>query len=736
VAAEGEEEVMLLYRKPSTRATRMRKDVADHSASAVVIAPASSSSSSVAQSMTSLSPEQLVLVFFKRAAGPVNLPRYLSYCGVKDVQLRGGTGEAYQLTQQQIFQCSNDRLETAVRALSNLTALIFTPADTSAAAGTPWVGQMCWVLPAHQPVAVALARVCEAAVPLQLPPLLDSNVVAHMEKSKGSSDAMLWACPVELVGAPKGFVVPTASSVDSDLAKDLPEVPDAERQATSTRTSPSSSAAGTSVKKIELAPSPVSLRAVQQRQRCLHRLHQLRLAYGGLLPRLHAAHTLDELCHLVFSHDVDTCQTLGRLLHVRVFAETASLPTPTAFDALSHPTVMRTGSGRTSTPARAKNLVDDLSSFLGNPLQLDTLLPLVGTSARHPQEEALLQHLVNLLKVATAVDATTWGPMAAMASWRCTDGVYVVHHASRVRALRRVVAEANFYGLPRFLRSIRAATTGGGGGGDGCWMQPTALLRAQSRYTDQFYLTPDALDPASFIQPDPMQVQLVQEELITLQRTHGVFCLVVGEADEVVCLLRDHLACVGRSWQHLTKKEEDGGGAVKAEPSTGDDDEAAEGGGAVKDGGGGGQVDPASRSSVGIQRTAQFIDPLHHYVLRTIEAARQHECEMKRLRRAPLPGQCPTESAPAAAAPLPFSHVQWVDGGSTNRWSPNTYYYGLVYMVVLETDEWETEEVSLATEGLLPATAIHISEDASTETLRPPRPPTYYVNAMLELWRS
>ncbi|KPA80527.1 hypothetical protein ABB37_04737 [Leptomonas pyrrhocoris] len=736
-----EEEVTLVYRKPSTRSTRPQReaagalrddavrDAASHGAVAS-FAPSYSSSTS--------SPETSTLAFMQRATGQVNLARYLAHCGVEDVQLRSESGEAvYAVTQDQVFHCSNDRLETAFQALRNIESLLLTPADTSSASGTPWVGHVCWVRPAHQQAMVALARVCEAAVPLQLPSLVDASVLAIMDGKERSR--MTWRLSLALA---EGRRTHRSSRISNDASDSAGSVV-AEKSgaagtvaalfAASSQQPTSTSAAATNV---ELVPSPVRLSDVHRRLRLLRRLRQLRNAYGTLLPRLHSAGTNTELCRCLFSHDADTCQTLRRLRELWMSAGAS-----TALPELSDPfpmSIPRTrGGAAAGISSRAKALYDVLSSFLGNPLLLDTLLPFVGISARHPHEEALLQHLVAQLKEDTAVDAATWGPMAAMASWRCTDGFYVVQHAARVRALRRVLAAAQFYGLPRFLRSIRAtasmaaagtaaATSVLSGGESSNWMKPTTLLRAQAREADQFFLTPDLLDPASFTQPDSMQVQLVQEELITLQRAHGAFCLVVGEADEIVTLVHDHLAFAGRRWQHVVKKHEEEGGVVKTERPAEDDDEEGDGIHARAN------APSSSFTARETQARSSPRDPLYGYVLRTVDAAHRHALEK---------AQPPHQSASSATAvthavPLPFSHVQWVEGGSTNQWSPSTHYYGLVYMVVLETDEQETEEGSLVTEGLLPETAISITEGDGAATLRPPRSPTYCLNAMLELWRS
>ncbi|KPI90695.1 hypothetical protein ABL78_0131 [Leptomonas seymouri] len=738
---DGEEEVTLVYRKPSAHSARSQSGAAGAAATTLPPDAAGTSSVSVAPHSTaasSSSPEKSVLSFVQRATGLVNLSRYLSHCAVRDARLCSADGQGvYEVTQEQIFHCSTDRLETAIQALLNMESLVFTPVDTSSVSGTPWVGHACWVRPAQLQAMVALARVCEAAVPLQLPSLVDPTVAAVMDGKERSS--MTWVLPLEMAGAlkrsgPPANIAKAHESRDGNAA---------DKSGTAGATAPSFAAASTqststiTTANVELVPSPVRLSDVHLRLCCLRRLRQLRIAYGTLLPRLHSAGSITDLCRSLFSHETDACQTLGRLHQIWMTGgPPVSLP---ALNNSFPPSTAHALNGTDGSPARAKALRDLLSSFLGNPLLLDSLLPLAGISARHPQEEALLQHLVALLKQTTAVDASTWGPMAAMASWRCTDGLYVGQHAARVRALRRVLAEAQFYGLPRFLRSIRVASaTAAGevgttpyafsGSGDNCWMKPTALLRAQSRDLDRFFLTPDLLDPTSFMQPDSMQVQLVQEELITLQRSHCGFCLVVGEADEVVTLLHDHLAFMGRIWQHLAKKEEESS-AVKAEPSTGDSEEGSECCDARAS-----VPSPASCFAHKKQQHSRPIDPLHLYALRTVDAARRYEREKKKTQQQQQPDSASSSSAPSV--PLPFSHVQWVECGSTNKWSPNTHYYGLVYMVVLETDEWETDEVSLMTEGLLPGTAISIAEGEGAETLRPPQTPTYCVNSLLELWRS
>ena len=793
-AIAEDDEVTLLYRRPSTRTTKTQRGATAATSPPAVaggLASGLSESSSTAEAAGPASvtaaptPEESVLAFLRRATGTVNLSRYLTHCGVTDIQLRCSSSNnnnvdhdslVFKLTQQQVFHCSSDRLETAMRALWNLEALLFTPADTSRASGAPWVGQTCWVQRQHQQAVVALARVCEAAVPLQLPSMVDLAVMAIAGRQE--KEAMMWTLPMEQAGGLETKLPRSASALGYDVGETNLNrgSEDESKPNDASSVTPNAPATckdnhGSSVTTVQLVPSPVRLCEVHRRLRCLRRLAQLRIAYGRVLPRLHSASSLVELRRALFAHDAAACTTLSRLR--QLWMAGSSPFTSSAID-LGHHFSSAVVKDAEANLAHTQALSALLSSFLGNPALLDTLLPLVGISARHPQEEALLQHLVALLKKRTAVEAATWGPMAAMASWRCTDGLYVIQHASRVRALRRVLAEAQFYGLPRFLRSIRAApamqaaaavastnaaagvaSDRSSGGGDDSWLKPTALLRAQARYVDQFFLTPDTLDPTSFTQPDPMQTQLVQEELITLQRTHCAFCLVVGEADEIVSLVHGHLACAGHTWQQLTgkKKEEEAdeeeglggcGDGVKAEPSAGDDDDDDARDGEtneevvhLKAKAGEQHGGPTTLSSSVLSSSSEKhkarkrsrVDPLHRYVLRTVDAARHHDQSKKQ-------EQQQQQQATSPAARLPFCQVQWVEGGSTNLWSPHTHYYGVVYMVVLETDEWETEEVSLVTEGLLPGTAITIEEERDSEALRPPRPPTYCVNAMLELWRS
>ncbi|KAK7200080.1 hypothetical protein NESM_000057600 [Novymonas esmeraldas] len=667
---EEEEDVMLLYRKPSTRPTK----------------PSSSTNASLLTGSASsgATEEEDVLRFWRRVCGEVNRTRALANCSVVDVSLHHGGG-GYAVTQDQVFRCSADRLETAQRALHQLADLLYTPPDTSAAAGCPSVGCPCWVRREQYAAAVALARLCEVAVPLQLPSMLRRLTTAG---AGVPADTAQDAEGTHGGASPVWTVLPTAPAANS------------------TSEGPSA---------LCLVPAPVAPTAVRQRRRALSRLCQLRVAHTELIPAFRAATTVAELRHVLFAHDDAACQTLGSAYQ----AWRVERPPP------HHHT-------------HASPVVEFLSCFLGSPHALDVVLPLAGITARHPQEEALLQGYVTALKRMTAVDADTWGPMAAMASWRYTDGLYVVHHASRVHTLRRLLAEAQFYGLPRFLRSIRAMA---GGHVDAAaalpppasrqeWQHASVLQRAQGLYRDHFFLTPDGLDPDLFSQPDPMQAQLVQEELVTLQRTHCAFGLVVGEADEVLTLVQHHLRCVGGAWRHgggEKKEEEDEeegpglAGGVKAEPpgpGSGNGDAAAGSQRVVVDG----DTDAVPLSACAAAPLPHphppRVDPLRRYVVRTVEAARRERG--------------------GGAAAAPFSHVQWVEQGSVNRWTPNAHYYGLAYVVVLETEEeWATDDGgTLLTEGLLPETAIAMDAATNTAALRQTRVPAYCVNAVLELWRT
>ncbi|AYU80658.1 hypothetical protein LdCL_290022200 [Leishmania donovani] len=723
----ADEEVTLVYRKPRTRHTKQSTS-ADEPAQATVpdsCAEAALDTSAAASAAAVCTPEMEVLAFWQRACDDVNRTRALSNCGVADVSLHcvDSTG-AYSLSQEQLFCCSGDRMETARRALHSLNDLLYTPVDTSAAAGAPCAGYPCWVRPEQYATVVALARVCEAAVPVHLPPMLRlsscSATVCQQscmnlngkETTPIRRSPLLWTLPIAVAGA----LARHGSAALSGATACAPGTTRAQGAAVA--------AQGIGAPTIDLVPSPVLLADVHKRLGYLRRFHQLQVAYGELIPAFRAASTFTELRQVFFTHDAAACQVLGRMYQAWK-------------DGPYHEALAADHSGYEHRPPQNNAEVKEvLSCFLGNPLVLDTLLPFVGITARYPQEEALLQNFVAALKDMTAVETASWGPVAAMASWRCTDGLYVVHHASRVHVLRRLLNEAQLYGLPLFLRSIRAmagshassgfASTARGGG----WHRAVALQRAQSLYADQFFLTPDALDPDLFSQPDPMQAQLVQEELVALQRTHCAFCLVVGEADEVLTLVQRHMRHVGGVWQHWVKKEEEEPmPGVKAEPLDARDPTDADAVATELSSEDADKSGTASADAPGVPallRPCAPTDPLRRYVIRTVDAARRHQRHKA------------SSAAPTAATPLPFSHVQWIEHGSTNRWSPNANYYGLAYMVVLDTEEeWATENGgTLATEGLLPETAIVMNAESNTAALREAQAPAYCVNAILELWRT
>nr|CCM17279.1 hypothetical protein, conserved [Leishmania guyanensis] len=727
--ASAEEEVTLVYRKPRTRHAR-RLINADGLVQATVPAnyAGAALSTTAATSAAVSTPEREVLAFWHRACGDANRTVALSNCGVSDVAWQSvNSAGACRLSQSQLLYCSGDRMETARRALHNLNDLLYTPADTSTASGAPCVGYPCWVRPEQYAAVVALARVCEAAVPLQLPSLLRLSACPattfqqSCPRSEGKESttsrrtSLVWTLPIDAAGAMPRYSW-TASS-------------DATTSAPATTRGPGAVAAAHEIgaTTIDLVPSPVLLADVQKRLGYIRRLHQLQVAYGALIPAFRAATTVTELQQVVFTHDVAACQTLGRMCQAwRTGHHHAAF------------VAARSEYGHRSLQNTAE-VNEVLPCFLGNPLLLDTLLPFVGITARYPQEEKLLQNFVATLKDMTTIETALWGPVAAMSSWRCTDGLYVVHHASRVHVLRRLLNAAQFYGLPLFLRSIRAMAGSHVGiavpstARDGGWQRTAALKRAQSLYADQFFLTPDNLDPDLFAQPDPMQAQLVQEELVTLQRTHCAFCLVVGEADEVLTLMHRHLRYVGGSWQCCVKKEEGEEPSVslsrvKAEMQ--DDGDRADAsvvaaGFSIKDAD---ETGTASTTAPGLAPLPPRVptDPLCYYVIRTVDAARRHQ-------------QVKASSAEPTTAPaLPFSHVQWIKHGSANRWSPNAHYYGLAYMVVLETaEELATEDGGiLATEGLLWEADIAMNSATDTSALRKVRVPAYCVNAVLELWRT
>lgn len=443
----ADEEVTLVYRKPRTRHTKQSTS-ADGPAQATV--PASCAGAAVGTSATACAaavstPEMEVLAFWQSACGDVNRTRALSNCGVADVSLHCvGSAGAYSLSQEQLFCCSGDRMETARRALHSLDDLLYTPVDTSAAAGAPCVGYPCWVRPEQYATVVALARVCEAAVPVQLPPMLrlSSCPATVCQQSCMNSDGketapirrtpLLWTLPIAVAGASTRHASAALSGATACASRNT----GAQGAA--------AAAQGIGEPTMDLVPSPVLLADVHKRLGYLRRLHQLQVAYGELMPAFRAASTFTELRQVFFTHDAVACQMLGRVYQAWR-------------DGPYHEALAADHSGYEHRPPQNNAEVHEvLSCFLGNPLVLDTLLPFVGITARYPQEEALLQSFVATLKDMTAVEAASWGPVAAMASWRCTNGLYVVHHASRVHVLRRLLNEAQFYGLPLFLRSIRA----------------------------------------------------------------------------------------------------------------------------------------------------------------------------------------------------------------------------------------------------------------------------------------
>lgn len=740
------DDVTLLYRRPrsgcrpkkhnTTGAAAAATADPTHARGATATLPATASSSTTstaaASAATTTTPAAEVIRFFHRCTGPLCLANSLSNCAVEEVVVHAAghtdgvstssceAPSVAVVSQNEIFQCSKDRLETALQAVVDLQSLllIFSPdcrqTETDVSATTPSSsvsrhdddgGHLCWVRAKHWAAAVALARVCEAAIPLQLPSLI-TQATQHFAPSGSNSSS---------AGSPSKTEALYQHSGSESAAVDA----------------------------TKLVPSPVMPVILALRRRCLYRLWHLRETHVQLMPSLRGATSAKDLCHILFSHEEAP-------LYLSMAAAVGAMEAAAAGGTPLYGSDVPNGSAVVSSAGS----IPWALSCLGNPLVLDTLLPTVGITARHPQEEATIRSCVEHAKQEASIDGATWGAVASTYAWKYTEGVYIVHHASRVRALRCILTEADFYGLPRFLRSIRVLRSTIPLGApplgstvtanmsrhpvvaaeavdftQGEWYRASALRRAQALYDNHFFITPDCLDPKVFAQPDPMQTQLVQEELVTLQRNHCSFCMVIGDADEVMGLLQRHTRSVTRQWRVQVKRETNSGHQGKSEVKE-EGEEEREG---LRD-----DADASSSTGSGrsihyhyphqppllqpADRNSSHVDPLLPYVLNTVRCAKV------------------SHSKSEASSSRPYCHSQWVHGGVPNRWVRQSSYYGLMYAVVMEDDDsdssrWENSTLTMA-EGLLPRTAIQIDNKTDTSTINQQKLPLFFINAVVELWRN
>lgn len=546
-------------------------------------------------------------------------------------------------------------------------------------------GCTCWVRRGHYDAVVALAQLSEAAVPPRSPPLV-------------SADAMLLHR-----GTPRLEYHTQCPSPTAESLKGVDET-----KAT-----------------VELVASPAAYDAVVSRLRTLERLWQLRFAYTVLMPEVRRCVSLADLQHLLFSHSPELIERLDQLS--------------------SHPQIALS----------SRNLEHLSVPASSAAVQQDALCSIPGITSRHRCEQAALVALVEATNRCCTVDTASWGAMALLPPLRLTDGVYVVHHTLRQHAMTQLLKEAELYGLPPFLRSIRrytvsdhwgpmmdtffsgsssraneggapwwaasssasssAVSAAGGGGGGG---------HTAPRFVHRLFLTPESLNPAEFTSPDPMQAPIVQEELIDLARRHCCFGLLVGDADQILCVMKRASEYTTSLWERRLKREQQQTDAtaaanIKVEATSCERHATSTGGEEMQ----------SSEACAAARRTgplnAPLRDPLAPYVRRVAAIA------ARRASAAAAVGSSSEEEEAVA----PYCHVEWL---SPNRWSPEATYYGLAFGIILESEA--TSRLLSKEDGVVdgeqPKAPLDVDATAAQlEQLTPQKEVTYYVAAVMELSR-
>lgn len=257
------------------------------------------------------------------------------------------------------------------------------------------------------------------------------------------------------------------------------------------------------------------------------------------------------------------------------------------------------------------------------------------------------------IQLSCAVNDEVWGSTPSSSPFlrplQLSCGLYTWQPASRTETMRELLMEAEVFGLPPFLRSIRKSaqhtTLSSHGGSAGSTetqcsgsaaLSPLSSPPPPSSSSSLLFLTPESLDPTIYRPPTLASPEgahtRVQSELSDLVRRHCVWTVAVGDGDQIVRLLLDAHPAADRSPQPLSVKqesEEEGPHDTTTKPA-------------------------------GPPRL------LHALAQRGIAAARVQQA-----------------AAAAAATPL-YVHVEWQWG---NRWVPSDkVYYALVLVAVIPTD--------------------------------------------------
>lgn len=524
------------------------------------------------------------LQFFRRCADMSHLAAAARNCGVTQ-QVAAAVPFTKAAAPQEcpaLFLLSEDRLRTAMQASVDLKGLLRCAPDRLLGS---------WVPRTHFRAAVALAALCDAAVPTRQQALI--SIDDHTFDQRNA----------------------TAVSLPSDDS---------------------------------LVLSPVTNEAVTARIACLRRVWQLRFFYGMVTPLLHTCGSMEDLHAVLFSspggaHAAGTFQ----------------------------------------------------------------VVPPIGS--RHRAEMQILTEVVAEVNRQCAIDTASWGQLAQLPPLHLQHGVYVVHHASRRRSLSSLLQEeADLYGLPPFLRSIRKTTSIGMG-----WDQPpTAPSHRGVPSTDgarcgathvsynNFFLCPEDLNAEEFTAPDAMQALIVQEEIISISLKHCALGVIIGEADQILYLFKawgEHDAL--RRVRHV-KWEADASSPteeiVKAEMEE-------------------------LLTEVPGRRRAVLRDPLAPFVRETAVKARAAR------QQTTLPPAAAVSSAGAEVATRESvmaspTFIHWL---CENRWSSDMTCYALTFVVVLQSEFSE--------EGVTPAMPMTVEASDSDEGRF--EEVSYYVNTVLELSR-
>ncbi|ESL08872.1 hypothetical protein TRSC58_03417 [Trypanosoma rangeli SC58] len=266
-----------------------------------------------------------------------------------------------------------------------------------------------------------------------------------------------------------------------------------------------------------------------------------------------------------------------------------------------------------------------------------TIEPMPGVASWHQGEQCVIKGLmaeVNDIRPCS----DSWGD-SSIVPLRVAGGSYVLHKSSRVETLACLLKVAEFLGLPPFLRSIRVASARAREFQVQSFDMMSATdstLPIHKEHLPLLFPSPDDLDPCCFEVQASNQAQLVQEELIRLASQHCCFGALVGEADQVVDLLRTSAACLGRTKTRSCNMRTP---TVKIEQT---------------------EDDGSDRPPQQLARETldgHYHDPLRAYAQSLLQAAREGESKPSR--------------------------VRWI---CSNRWSPTMCYYALVIAAALPQD--------------------------------------------------